>query len=141
MHGRMVHQSLQSHSHIHSNPATSGHEGLERPRVGTAETLTLQPWLFGKKQGKPRKKQLFFSSRNGPPAGTPKILEKERKNAQKSKGNRKTKKSKEIEKSKDWRVRELYFPKIAFEDAYGPSYGCRSFKGQHKIRGNKTERF
>ena len=37
--------------------------------------------------------------------GTPKILGKERKNAQKNNGNRKNEKSKENEKSKDWRVR------------------------------------
>ena len=47
--------------------------------------------FWGKKQGKPQKMP-GFSLR-----GTPKILGKERKNAQKSKGNRKTKKKTGLE--------------------------------------------
>ena len=58
------------------------------------------PCFFGKSKGFFPTKARVFSLR-----GTPKILGKERKNAQKKQGKSENEKSKEIEKSKDWRVR------------------------------------
>ena len=58
-------------------------------------TLTLQPLLFWRKsKGNPQKSK-GFSHR-----GTPKILGKERKNAEKSKGNQKTKKARKSKKAR-----------------------------------------
>ena len=64
-------------------------------QVQAAIPLTLQPLLFWRKQG-------FFPKKNKgcPACGTPKILGKGRKNAQKSKENRKTKKARKSKKAR-----------------------------------------
>ena len=68
--------------------------------LNESRKLTRTPWLsnpcfFEKKQGKPWKKQGFFSSRN--PQNP----------CRKKHGKSENEKSKDIQKSKDWRVRPL----------------------------------
>ena len=65
------------------------------PLAAPESTLTLQPLLFLEKARETAQKSKGFSLR-----GTPKILGKERKNAQKSKGNRKTKKARNSKKAR-----------------------------------------
>ena len=79
---------------------TVAHPQKQRGSAGIA-TLTLRPLLFltKKTKGNPEKGK-GFSLR-----GTPKILGKERKNAQKKQRKSENEKRKEIEKGKDWRVR------------------------------------
>ena len=62
--------------------------------------LPSNPCIFGKKQGKPRKKNKGFSL-----CGTAKILGKERKNAQKKQGKSENENARKSKKSKGWRVK------------------------------------